>query len=1068
MDLVGTLRSAFSDFFGLAFPKLLNRISDWVRARTGVAIVGFVGVTIGGLIALAEVDRLIGHAVTPGSNSTIGNIVGLSAVRNVGQWDVWSAALVHSASGEVLSRLIWCHVFFDFIFYVGYVLLLWRVLAAAFDLPAGVHHGGNIAKTFLLLLLAAEIFESVCLMLAAALLNGGVGPLGWFVAAAATAKWGAIALLGITLVRNRRFRRVVVGTTRRIVPALWIQRLSMVVVVLLVALTLLPMREALDQIPDATRGFFVDAPGVGQFLVAAFAYLLASTGLFVVGRRRVQRVDAMSDVRTRRKPAAMLLWIAVPVAIAVLALTLDATGKAGLVDPFIVGVFIAIPWTVAAASIAVRWLASGEPPKISEVIGSSVLTGLLVASVGIAKGAGGSLALAMLLVVAVAVAALVAWARARTGRLELSKDDHRLSADVGFSERVRITGDVLALLVLVVAAASLIRAFTAPAAFAFATGRWQDIWTVLPVVVAGASLWLIPGWAQQQSVRLARLLSAPHWKVDYAVLLGCVVAVVGFVSFPRFVSHAGVVAVAVVGLSAWTLGLGVLIVRLQERRPPEVFGLLKMEATPVLTLTAVLLISVSINGGDPDLHRIRTKSDANVAFVRHDLREEFSQWVGRSAACERSLPGVGPRVRPMILIAASGGGIRAAVWTADSIARIADMSACGKAAAFASSGVSGGSVGLAVARLLVPQETAGPSSGVVRNAMRNLAEPSALTAGIAGTLIGDQVAAATGIRAQVEDGINKWRDRAGLMEEAWERQIPELARGYTSRVNGPTGFIVFNSTATEAKCRVLISQVELGPAHAGRGPNCRDADGAPPSAIDFANTAEGCFPHMRWSTAAMLSARFPIVTPSGRIVPAASEGECTAELLQLIDGGYAESEGLATIADIAPTLARLIRDHNSQVGNDMIVPVVAYLNDVPGVDVLPDQGKPTPELIVPLIGAGAKSQLIGSDAWIQRISNAFATEAVCPPEGECAAAVAALWEKDQHKDAHTVVTVAPPAGPELEVPLGWTLSKASLEHLEESVGPADDACTGNGDDPDPDRVISAGMTELATILCPNP
>jgi hypothetical protein len=568
------------------------------------------------------------------------------------------------------------------------------------------------------------------------------------------------------------------------------------------------------------------------------------------------------------------------------------------------------------------------------------------------------------------------------------------------------------------------------------------------------------------------LVDAHHSGVDYAVLGGCVLAVLAFVSYPRGVAyHVGVVATAIVAVTAWTLGLGALIVRLQERRPPEVFRMLEMEATPVLTLTAALLIAVSLSGGDPDLHRIRTLSDSNVPVQRQDVRDEFRAWLARSGTCDRAVPGVGVQVRPIVLVAASGGGIRAAVWTADTLAQVNDMGACGEDVVFASSGVSGGSVGLAVARQLANPVDPAPDenelSTVTRAATRRLADPAALSVGMSGTLMGDQVAAVTGIRAQWEDGISKWRDRAGLIEEAWEARIPGLDRPYTTDVAGPTGFIVFNSTAAEVKCRVLISQVELGTPESGQGPNCRDADGAPPSAIDFANTLEGCFPDMRWSTAAMLSARFPVVTPSGRIdEDNPDDGKlCAADSMQLIDGGYADGEGLATLADIAPSLGALIHQNNveaARTGGVLLVPIVAYLNDEPGLDELPDQAKAAPELIVPLVGSGAKSQLVAREAWIQRISNAFAVEAICPSDGECATAVDALRPEDSDEEKRPVLTVSPPAGPAVEVPLGWTLSKASLDHLEEAVGPAGEPCIVNPVDPDN---TSDGMIQLAKLLC---
>ena len=68
----------------------------------------------------------------------------------------------------------------------------------------------------------------------------------------------------------------------------------------------------------------------------------------------------------------------------------------------------------------------------------------------------------------------------------------------------------------------------------------------------------------------------------------------------------------------------------------------------------------------------------------------------------------------------------------------------------------------------------------------------------------------------------------------------------------------------------------------------------------------------------MLSARFPIVTPSARVPGPSREShalECDQRLanLQLIDGGYGESSGLGTLVDLAPRLMELVRSHNERV-----------------------------------------------------------------------------------------------------------------------------------------------------------
>ncbi|WP_068274218.1 hypothetical protein [Aldersonia kunmingensis] len=1064
MNLVNSGRSFF-DQISKQMPK------------GGVAILTWVGLTTAAAIALSEVDRLISHAVTPGANSTIGEIVGPGAVGATDSWDDWTDALPESRYPDALGPLIGWHIAFDAIFFIGYGVLLWRAIDAAYDSPVLRRHGGTVAKVFLSILLVAEVVEGVLLLICAFLVDSGVGFAAVLVAIVATVKWAGVLALVVTLVRSRNHRFVVVAarTVRRVWHALWIQRLSGVVVLVLVALTLLPLAGPLDQIPDAARGWFSPGAGLGHLFLATVAYLLAALGLFVVGRRRSERIaDKYGDAPVVRGDASLAPWVLLPAAVAVIALWLDLSRRGNLLDPFVAGLFIVVPSTIAATTLIVRWIANPDSRHSRSNIGwAAAVVGLFVVVWWLVRDDPGRNKLLVVPLVLILLTAIVALIMNVRGQLDVTRES-LAAANPEFVQRVRTTGDVLALLVLTAAAASSVRAFTAPVVLGFATGRGAQAGLVAVLVVGWALLLVLPYFASRLvrvgSDRFENVVDRHRRGVDIAVLIVSGAALGAFVSYPRlFADWSGVVATAIVAVAAWSVGIGVFIVRLQERRPLEVFRLFAMEAAPVLTLTAALLVAVSMSGGDPDLHRVRTASTDRKEVERKDLPTEFAEWRDRREHCEQVVGGV--RVRPLVLVAASGGGIRAAVWTADTMAQISDMGVCGKTAVYASSGVSGGSVGLAVARQLAgPTSKEQSSSVAVREAMSRLSEPDALAEGLAGTLIGDQFAAATGIRAQAEDELSNWRDRAGLMEEAWERQIPELKDGYSWDVAGPTGLLIFNSTAATAKCRVLISQFELGPPGAGQGPNCQDADGEPASAIDFANTLAGCFPDMRWSTAAMLSARFPLVTPSGRIVPTERDPSkaCEAASLQLIDGGYSEGEGLATLADIAPALAVLIRDHNAGSPDQFIVPYVIYLNDEPGVDVVATQAKAAPEAIVPLIGKDAKAQLTERDAWIQRITNAFATEAICPTYGVCAKAVEATWprgrdRKGDEREPHPVLTVAPPAAPAVEVPLGWTLSRASRETLEEAVGPAGEACVANAADPEK---TSAGMIELARLLCP--
>ena len=69
-----------------------------------------------------------------------------------------------------------------------------------------------------------------------------------------------------------------------------------------------------------------------------------------------------------------------------------------------------------------------------------------------------------------------------------------------------------------------------------------------------------------------------------------------------------------------------------------------------------------------------------------------------------------------------------------------------------------------------------------------------------------------------------------------------------------------------------------------------------------------CLAGIDTATAALLSARFPYVTPSG-VVNGCGRLAAT-QVEQYVDGSYADSTGLATLASLAPQLMTAIRQHN--------------------------------------------------------------------------------------------------------------------------------------------------------------
>ncbi len=441
-------------------------------------------------------------------------------------------------------------------------------------------------------------------------------------------------------------------------------------------------------------------------------------------------------------------------------------------------------------------------------------------------------------------------------------------------------------------------------------------------------------------------------------VLGSPITVGGFV---------GGVGVAVGLLGAWTTLVALFTLLLRRRRPLAVFQALGLRSDPVLTLFLIVPILVGQFAGSPTLHAIDRSSLS--APVREELPAAFDTWLDDNKDC----PVSSANVRPLVLVAAEGGGIRAATWTVATLSQLHLAGPCAASSVFLSSGVSGGSVGLAVTAMASRAAEDAPVVGDpdapklfsngMRDEIRELSRSSALPAAIAGLLVSDPLASATGVRLpSFED--SGWRDRASLIEESWRVADPSLRRPFDGRPTPATGWIVFNSTDVRSGCRVVISQIDFGAStgsttgNPNSAPRCDQGVSEPPLTIDLLNyfdDQKGCDFNVDWSTAALLSARFPVVTPAGGVGAEATPLARRFPRLQLIDGGYAENTGLGLLADIAPRISELVQTYNSKTrpkGEPLVVPYLLYIQNSPGGYIAEPVRNDIPELTVPITGQG--------------------------------------------------------------------------------------------------------------------
>jgi hypothetical protein len=1012
--------------------NLVRAVGARVRS-TPVVLVALVVL----FLAFEEVDRVAGQF--PGTQSNTLSILGMTgplALTRIGGWEGWAAT---TGADPVIPASPWAavvlYLLLDLAFIGIYSHLIARGIARWMppvtateltDEQVARRRARWRAVVAWLILLTADVVEDALLGVGAGVLAAHEPfplPLQWAIAGAATVKFAATALLVLSFLLLSQFRGDVRAMLWRGWQAVYAQRLSVVVVAVLTALALLPpWHELLEQLPDVERAWADTAQGYAHFAAAVFAILVLAAASFLLGRKRAQ-LYWETHVRGRGGAGEARTYGA----------TTPETARGAWPGRRYV------LWVLPFLIVLVTALIYAAGP-LRDHIDPAPLTVFLVVTGGIVLVSG----------------ALEVWLKRRPRKLGKPIPSGR-PEDRAFVLRVAAAGDILAVLVVVVGALGVARSFGSLVIVGAAGGAvnagtfWRALAFTLLAIGVATAVSLLPGRLRIESGddppppdggwlrRTAFREFDPRQDCPSITGLGIAIVAVVAMTAVAFIGAAGlwpltvggalgVVAVAVGWLGAITSLLGLIVLSLRRRRPLALFELLGMRSDPVIALVLVIPVVVAQLSGSVALHGVDRLAVDAAPVERPDLEEAFTDWIDRSEGCETEIDGV--TVRPLVLVAAEGGGIRAATWTVATLAEFAADGRCAADSVFLSSGVSGGSIGLAVAATLdrgvtglVAPDATYPDR--VRTAIDRLGASAALPAALVGLFGSDPLASTTGLRSPTFEDPTRWRDRAALIEDAWRDADPSLALAWDAEPAAPTGLVVFNSTDILSGCRVVVSQVDLGTGRFGstveephggdaegnaQRPRCDQGSAEPPLTLDLVDFYGTCAFAADWATASMLSARFPVVTPGGVIDRSAACGADEGALgddrdrLHLVDGGYAENSGLGLIADIAPDLARIVAGYNAEAEVD-VVPHLVYIQNSPGAYLAPRAQESVPELSVPIAGFGTKATQVTPNAWIQRAMAAFEIS------------------------SEQVVIAAAGTEPSVTVPLGWGLSDATYDQL---------------------------------------
>lgn len=271
---------------------------------------------------------------------------------------------------------------------------------------------------------------------------------------------------------------------------------------------------------------------------------------------------------------------------------------------------------------------------------------------------------------------------------------------------------------------------------------------------------------------------------------------------------------------------------------------------------------------------------------------------------------------PVYVIAAQGGGLYAAYQSALFMAKLQDACPTFAQHVFAISGVSGGAVGAATFTALAkehaqnqkvesveepcgaaPTDVYGGKVSFV-DLTQQLLRQDFLSPVVSGLLFGDFTARFSPVAIPMFD---RARALESALESSWDQahravglapsgnRLEDGILGYWNE-DGAAPALFLNATEAETGRRMVFSPIE----------KVNDTLRTYASAVE--PRADGTIPDLRLSTASIVSARFPFITPAASLRLKRSASDAAAGLgfpkLRLVDGGYYENLGLETAVDV--------------------------------------------------------------------------------------------------------------------------------------------------------------------------
>jgi hypothetical protein len=587
------------------------------------------------------------------------------------------------------------------------------------------------------------------------------------------------------------------------------------------------------------------------------------------------------------------------------------------------------------------------------------------------------------------------------------------------------------------------------------TGWWLLLCMVLCILVVAAVVHWSPKLCDHAT---DRNLDPSLWR-RLALAVASLIAFGGLGYSPQITgSVLGPWGVLFALVFALTLGFAALVLLSDAYYPGNVLAASGLRRLPVIAIVLISAVATSLTDGQSTYHSVRLKDGAAGSRVTVD--EALDQWSRSQTEVTPNRPAKRQPI-PLVFVASAGGGIRAAYWTTivlNCLVKGQDSSGrkpigmdvdnvCAQPmpmdSIFLASGISGGSLGLAVTKAF---------KDVSHNPWSEPLGNDFLGPTVAGVAFRDLPNAFVRVRV---DG----QDSAAVLERSWEKSVREangdlesgfLATAWSSPGRLDFPLLALNGTSVTDGCRVTVSVLKLADAGTSSN-NCLSIDrvvtpiegvhaqlqtlAATKDAFDSTCPADVKQPadpkDLSLSTAALLSARFPYVSPNGTLYWCKDRAVRTFDL----DGGLIDASAAAPLAlawpEVVKWLARVEKKDGKCFSPKLILIDNGYVTSTKSE--VPNR---PPGLIAPLTAFGAVGNARSAAA---RQAAALDFEKFFPP-GRCGGstvtgAAPPAWELPD------VVDFYPVAQPGVEAPLGWTLSERSKKSLGHQLGNKYNRCS---------------------------